>query len=186
MVIPVMGAGPLLGPANDWHTSSGGATAAAVSADVMAVIVAVNRWTGWDEAGGEEGERRIVPFTAADEEGMREVAASVGLLLARRRGEVLLASAAPGGAAAASFAVAAVPYSVARQRLRHVARRGSKEVADVRGNLWAMRHEELLGCVRRSAGPGKMGRKVAAGQNEKELLGCVRHASGAMAGKQEA
>ncbi|KAG2501369.1 hypothetical protein HYH03_001159 [Edaphochlamys debaryana] len=116
--------------------------------DVLAVVVAVNRWTAWDQAGGEE-ERRIVPFGAADESAVRDAAASVALLLTRRRGEMLLASAAgPAGLAGASFSVAALPASVARQRLRTVARRGSTVLMDTRVNLWAMKQEELMGQAR--------------------------------------
>ncbi|GFR42711.1 hypothetical protein Agub_g3634, partial [Astrephomene gubernaculifera] len=118
--------------------------------DVIAVIVAVNRWTPWAEAGAEEGERRIEPFSAADEASLRDAAASVGLLLTRRRGEVLLAAAqAPGSVAGSSFSVAAVlPASVARQRLRMVARRSSGVLLDTRANLWALKQEELMGQAR--------------------------------------
>lgn len=115
--------------------------------DVIAVLVLVNRWTPWREAGAEEGERCIVPFSAADETPVRDAAASVGLLLVRRRGEMLLASAVPPSCVAGvSFSVAALPASVARVRLRRVVRRSSVTLLDMRrGNLWAMKPEELMG-----------------------------------------
>ncbi|GIL63830.1 hypothetical protein Vafri_17794 [Volvox africanus] len=123
-------------------------TAAPGPGDVIAVLVMVNRWTPWGEAGAEEGERRIVPFASDDEASMRDAAASVGLLLMRRRGEMLLASAVPPSClAGASFSVAALPASVARQRLRTVARRSSVALLDARGNLWAMKQEGLMGWV---------------------------------------
>lgn len=121
------------------------------AADVVAVIVAVNRWTSWDES-AEEGERHIVPFSAADEESLRDAAASVGLLLMRRRGEMLLAAAAAGAGGAGGLLaggslsfVASLPASVARQRLRGVARRGSGALMDLRVNPWALKQEELMG-----------------------------------------
>ncbi|GIL93794.1 hypothetical protein Vretimale_97, partial [Volvox reticuliferus] len=117
--------------------------------DVIAVLVMVNRWTPWREAGAEEGERRIVPFASDDEASMRDASSSVGLLLMRRRGEMLLASAVPPSClAGASFSVAALPASVARQRLRTVARRSSVALLDARGNLWAMKQEGLMGQAR--------------------------------------
>ncbi|GLI65984.1 hypothetical protein VaNZ11_009671, partial [Volvox africanus] len=136
-------------------TSPSQATTAAASqagpgpGDVIAVLVMVNRWTPWREAGAEEGERRIVPFASDDEASMRDAAASVGLLLMRRRGEMLLASAVPPSClAGTSFSVAALPASVARQRLRTVARRSSVALLDARANLWAMKQEGLMGQAR--------------------------------------
>ncbi|PNH02616.1 hypothetical protein TSOC_011397 [Tetrabaena socialis] len=129
------------------HHASAALEAAPGGGDVMAVVVAVNRWTPWGEAGCEEGERRIVPFSAADEAAVRDAASAVGLLLMRRRGEMLMACAAGagGGPAGGGFSVAALPASVARQRLRTVARRTSVVLLEMRHNLWASKQEELMG-----------------------------------------
>ncbi|KAG2482006.1 hypothetical protein HYH03_019044, partial [Edaphochlamys debaryana] len=76
--------------------------------DVLGVIVAVNRWSGWTEAGG-AGDRRIVAFSRADESAARDAALAAGLLLMRWRDDILEAMAASRSALTGpSFSVAAL------------------------------------------------------------------------------